>query len=43
MWDNTDKQDEGYTDYLTDTGFAAIVGCIVLVFVACVGVAIWHW
>lgn len=43
MWDNTDKQDEGYTDYLTDAGFAAIVVVILLVLIACVGVVIWNW
>lgn len=43
MRDNTDKQDEGYTDYLTDAGFTAIVVVILLVLIACVGVVIWHW
>jgi len=40
MWDNTDKQDEGYTDYITDLSFLA-VGFVVIVAILFIGWMIW--
>ena len=40
MWDNTDKQDEGYTDYLTDLGFI-LVGMVIIVAMIFIGWRLW--
>lgn len=36
MWDNTDKQDEGCTDYITDLGFV-LVGMVTIVAMIFIG------